>query len=177
MNFIGNYANLTGQRIGPFYVEGMVGRNASGAPCWRIIHEVEDCGCPQMVEHSRLVLLLQGRGTQISLHCANPACEFSRQTRQIETVEQFRKHERNEAIAASEAQEVSTREQARKRIADSRLAALKEQYRAYWLHQIKTDIEESRIASFVRWCELSDTTRQEIVDLCHADSTVRIQGF
>jgi len=97
------------------------------------------------------------------------------------TLAEFRRRERREAEqaakAAAEAQRVAEAETVKQRIEDARIAALKAEYRFYWNHQINTTIEESKIASLARWCQLSDGTRATVLDRLRANPTARIQGL
>jgi hypothetical protein len=97
------------------------------------------------------------------------------------TLAEFRRREHREdekaAALAAEAQRVAEAETVKQRIEDARIAALKSSYRIYWLHQIKTSIEETKIVPFSRWCELQDGTRKTVLDRLRANSTARIQGL
>jgi hypothetical protein len=179
VNFLGTYANLAGLKIGQFTVEELAGRDASGAPRWRIV--CADCHYPQTLPHSRIAPLVQGRNTQTTLRCANPACPQSHRESQSETIDEFRKRQRREAEqaarVAAEVQRAAEAETVKQRIEDARIAALKAEYRFYWNHQINTTIEESRIAPLARWCQLSDGTRKTVLDRLRANPTARIQGL
>lgn len=178
MNFVGTFADLTGERLGPFHVKSMAGRDATGIPRWKIVCT---CGYPQTLDHYRLLPLVESKHSQTTLRCANPACELARHSHRSESLSDMRRRERqaNEQAARS-AEEVqkSAQEQASKeRARDARIAALKAEYRTYWLHQIQTSIEESKIASLARWCELSDTTRSRLLEIMQKDPNARIEGL
>jgi hypothetical protein len=55
--------------------------------------------------------------------------------------------------------------------------ALKSTYRVYWNHQICTSLDQSQIASFARWRQLSDGTREIVLDALRADPNVRVEGL
>jgi hypothetical protein len=178
MNFRGIYADLTGQSIQKFTVEGLAGRDPSGAPRWKVVCS---CGHPQVLGHAKLLPLVQGRTTQTSLLCGSPACPLSRRESQSETIEEFRRQERREAEQAArlaaESQKATEAEAAKRQAEDARIAALKAEYRFYWNHQIKTEIEESKIIPLTRWCELSEGTRKVVLDALSIDPNVRISGL
>jgi hypothetical protein len=177
-DFIGTYANLQGMKIGRrFRVDELAGRDKAGAPRWKVVCDV--CWLPQTLPHSKVANLVQGKRSQISLLCSNPACPSSRHENENETITQFRRRERREAqeaaASAAKAQRAAELLAAKQRINDDKFADLKTQYRTYWLHQIKTAIDEAEIVSLPRWSKLSDATRQQILTACAADPTVQIR--
>lgn len=164
-------------KVGQFLIQELAGRDKSGAPTWKVICDV--CVFPQTLPHSKLANLVQGKHSQVSLLCPNPACPLSHHENENETITQFRRRERKQAqeaeASAVEAQRAAEQLAAKQRINDAKLADLKTQYRTYWLHQIKTTIAESEIATLHHWGELSAETRQQLLAACAADPIVRIR--
>lgn len=175
--FLGTSANLAGMKVGQFLIEELAGRDKAGAPLWKVVCDV--CVFPQTLPHSKLANLVQGKHSQVSLLCANLACPLSHHENQNETITQFRRQERRqaqeaEALAAA-AQRSAEQLAAKQRLNNAKLADLKTQYRTYWLHQIKTTIDEAAIASLAQWSSLSEDTRKQLLAACAADPTVRIK--
>lgn len=174
--FLGSYADLSGFRVGRFYIEGLVARDASGAPLWRII--CQHCHYPQMLRHARLAPLVQGRNTQTTLQCANSACPLSRHS---ETIDEFRRRERREAEqaanAATEAQQAAEAKAAKEQAQAARSAEVQRQYIQYVNHQWLAGQEDAKICTRQRWFELTDGTRRTVLDLIEKDPTLRISGL
>ena len=172
--FLGTHVNLTDRQVGNFVIEGLVGRNAARAPRWKIRCKI--CEYSWVLDHERIAPIVQGKNTQISLLCANPACSLHRQEHHTETVEQFkrriRKEEEQRSKEAAEVQRAAEAQAVAKRAEDAKLATLQASYRVYWNHQIKTAIEERQIVSFARWRELQPGTREMVLSRCKADPTV-----
>jgi hypothetical protein len=177
-DFIGTYRNLIGQQLTGFKITGLSGRDSSGAPAFRV--ECDKCLCNQTVVYAKLAPLV-GSKTQRSLLCANPACPASRHQRHVETLSDIRREERKQQEAADRQaaaeQLAAERIAAKHRAQTAKFTALQIQYRRYWVHQIQTNIQESAIASFSRWCKLSDASREKLLDICATDPTVQIHGF
>jgi hypothetical protein len=180
MSFIGKFRDLHGTRIGEFYVQSLAvsARNSAGHPRWRLI--CGRCGYPTSIDHYRLMPLVESKHSQATLRCANPACELSTHAHHSESLSDIRRRERqaNEQAArsAEEAQKSAQEQAAKERAKDARIAALKVEYRFYWNHQIQI-IEEYKIASLARWCELPDTTRSKLLEIVRKDATARIEGL
>lgn len=176
----GTYRDLTGMVVvGGFVVEGRVGRDSSGAPRWRI--SCKCCGWQQTLSHSKLAPLVESRATQATLQCSNGECPLSRQHHESESISQMRRQERLEAEraanAADEAQRAAEEKAAKGRQQTAKLEALKNEWRGYWLHQICTDIEADKIASFERWQRLSPETRRAVLDRINADPACYFPGL
>jgi hypothetical protein len=177
MSFIGTFADLTGMKVGRFRVEELTGRDKAGAPRWKVVCGV--CCFPQTLPHSNAVNLVQGKHSQTSLLCANPACPLSHQAREIETITDLRRKERRQAkeaeASAAEAQRAVEQQATKLRASEARMTGIKASYRTYWLHQIRTTIPESEIATLAQWGKLSEATRQQVLTACAADPTVQIR--
>lgn len=175
--FVGTFANLAGMTVGRFRIDQLTGRDKAGAPRWRVICGV--CYLPQTLPHAKLANLVQGKHSQASLLCANPACPLSHHERQVETITDLRRQERREnreaEEAALEARLAAESLAAKQRLNDAKFADLQTQYREYWLHQIKTTIEEAEIASLARWSKLSDGTRKAVLDAIASDATLQVR--
>jgi hypothetical protein len=179
MNFIGTYANLAGSRIGNFYVEELASRNPqNGAPRWKVRCQAEECGYPVVLDHARLWPIVQGRATQNSLRCGNPACQWSREKRHVDTLDSFRRQEKRreneEAAVAAERLSIQLKQAAVEKAREAKDAAIAAQYRRYFIHQIKTDIEQSKIISFSRWSQLTEGDRQRLLDICDKQPDAKI---
>lgn len=177
MSFIGTYyADLTGQQIGAFRVESLAGRDASGAPCWRIV--CDRCQYPQTLPHSKIAPLVQGRNSQVSLLCANPACRHSHREQQSETIDEFRRRERREAAqeakADAETKRLSDAQAEKDRKQSARDAVIQQQYLQYLNHQWAAGQMDEHICTKKRWFELTPSSRQIVLDLIQKDPTVRI---
>lgn len=174
-DFLGTYANLAGRQLGNFRVEELAGRNRQGAPRWKVVCR---CGCPQTIEHAKLAPLVQGRRSQLSLLCASPACELSRQTSEIETVEQFRRREQMEAkhaaTAAAEAERISVAKAEELRAQAIREFEIQRQYTRYVNHQWNAGQSDDAICTRQRWFELTDGSRQIVMDAITKNPAVRI---
>jgi hypothetical protein len=175
------YADLRGQRIGHFLVEEFVGRDAAGAPCWRVVCLKDGCNYPQTLRHSRLAPLVQGRSTQSTLLCANPACPLSRHENRVESIDEFRRQQRRESIqsarmAAEEHQAAETKA-GKDRLWAVRNDEIQRQYIKYVNHQWMAGQVDERICGRQRWFELSDVSRRTILDIIEKGPTVRIAGL
>lgn len=179
MRFLGTYADFTGYKVGGFTVEGLAARDNKGVPVFRVV--CGNCGHHQALSHARLAPLVQGRATQTSLLCANPACPLSRHERQVETIEELRRQERRqreqEASAAAEAQQAAEAKAAQDRAQAARSAEIQRQYIQYVNHQWLVGQEDAKICTRQRWFELTDGTRRTVLDLIEKDPTVRIAGL
>lgn len=179
MSFLGTYANLTGYDIGNFSVEGLAGRDPSGAPRWKVV--CEHCHYPQTVSHARLAPLVQGRNTQATLQCANPACPLSRQETHEETFAQFRRREARQAKEAADAaavvQRAADEQAAKEREVALRKEQIQRQYIRYLNHQWRAGQADHKICTRERWFELTDGTRRTVLDLIAKDPSVQIAGF
>lgn len=181
MSFLGTYADLDGQRIGSFRVEGLTGRDASGAPVWRVVHEDAGCNYPQTLPHSKIAPLVQGRSTQASLLCANPACPLSHRESQSETIDEFRRQERRQReqaeTAAAEQKRIADVAVAKERAQSVRNAEVQRQYARFVVQQWKAGQTDERICTRERFFSLSDETRQMILDTIQKNPAVRIAGL
>lgn len=179
MGFIGTYADLTGYKIGLFRVHALAGRDATGAPRWKLI--CKECGQEQVLAHTKVATVIEAKAPD-NLACVNPSCPLSKsQAKPSESLADFRKRGRIEveqAARQAESEATHRQKQAAKEQADAaKLAALKCEYRTFWLHQIKTQIEESKITSFKRWRQLQPDTRQMILDKIKEDPTIMVEGL
>lgn len=179
MSFLGTFANWTGYVAGNFTVQGLAGRDKAGAPQWTVA--CGKCGQAQVIPHAKVASVIQTKAPD-NLTCANAACPLSRsRDRQYESFADFRKRQRREAeqVARQAATDEELRQEkvAKHQAENSKLAALQAEYRTYWLHQIKTIIEESEIASFRRWQQLPQETRLMILDRLDKDPTLRVKGL
>jgi hypothetical protein len=180
-SFIGHFADLTNYRVGSFLIEKFLGRDASGAPVWRIVHEDAGCNCPQTLPHSKIAPLVQGRHSQITLLCANPVCPQSHRQSQSETHSEFRKRELRESekaarVAAEEKLAADAQaEKDRKQTASD--AEIQRQYIRYVHSQWAAKQNDEKICTRQRWFELTPGTRQIVNDLVQKDPTVRIAGL
>jgi hypothetical protein len=179
--FLGTFADLTGYRINNFMIEGLSGRDVSGAPFWRVVHQAAGCNYPQSLPHSRIAALVQGRHSQISLLCANPACPLSHRESQSETIDEFRRRERREAEQAARAAAEAKREADAKAETDRRQAArdaeIQRTYIRYLNAQWRAGQDDDTICSRRRWFELTPGTREIVMDLIEKDPMVRIGGL
>lgn len=170
------YADLTGCRIGNFYVDSILGRNSKkgGVPIWRLA--CSKCSYPLQLGHHQVQAMIQA-GPSAKFPCANNACVLSRMEHTSETLADIRRAERIEAERAAEARRAAEAEAAKQRARDDRLAALKTEYRRFWNHQVQTPIALDKIVSLARWCQLADGTRKMILDRITKDPTVRFEGL
>lgn len=180
MGFIGTYyADLTGYRVGNFKVEAIVGRDSVGAPKWRVV--CKKCGQEQILPHSKVAPVIEAKAPG-NLMCVNPECFLSRsQVEPSESLADLRKREHRAAEQAArlaESEATHRQEQAAKQqVQAARLARLKAEYRTFWLCQIKTQIEESRIISFKHWQQLDPSTRRMVLDRIKTDPTLMVEGL
>lgn len=178
-SFLGSYVNMTGYEIGNFRVEGLAGRDPSGAPCWRIV--CAQCCYPQTLPHAKLAPLVQGRHSQITLLCANSACPLSCQETLAETFSQFRRREaglaKQAADTAAVAQRAAEAEAEKARAQAARHAEIQREYIRYVNHQWLAGQEDAKICTQRRWFELTGGTRRTVLDLIEKDRTVRIAGL
>jgi hypothetical protein len=113
--------------------------------------------------------------------CANPTCPLAHHESQSETIDEFRRRERKEAEQAARATAEAKRaaetksEKVRKQAA--RDAQVQRQYICYVNSQWRAGQDDDRICSRRRWFELTDGTRQTILDIIEKDPTARIGGL
>jgi hypothetical protein len=180
-NFIGHFADLTNYRVGSFLIEGFSGRDASGAPVWRIVHEDAGCNYPQTLPHSKIAPLVQGRHSQITLLCANPACPQSHRENESESIDSFRRRERQEAEQAvritAEAKRVADAQADKDRMQAARDASIQRQYLQYLNHQWNAGQTDEKICPRSRFFRLSDGTRRIVLDMIERNAAVRIAGL
>ncbi len=168
-DFIGRYANLEGYSVGEHLIEDLAGRNAAGALRWKVV--CRRCGNLQIMDHERLAPLVEGRNTQKSLFCSNPACALSRQSNASETLTDFRRAERLEAEQAAKAAEEKQRsvqaQAAQQHAASQREEALRAGFRKYWHHEMKLavrlGIADLEPITLNQWKELGQNVREEIL--------------
>jgi hypothetical protein len=167
----GYYLDLRGRTVASFHITELMGRMPGGEPRWEIV--CCRCSHSEVLPHSKLLPIVTSQG---QLQCPNLTCA-SRTASDVETFEQFRKRERREAKAAAaqsaEAAKIVEAEAAVKQVASARLADLKAEYRTFWRHQFNTEAPE-QIVPFSRWCELTQGTRQIVMDRIEADPTAFI---
>jgi len=179
MTFLGTHADLGGQQIGAFRVVELAGRDAAGAPRWRIV--CDGCHYPQTLPHSRIALLVQGRHSQITLLCANPACPQSHREHESETIDEFRRRERREAeqaaSAAAEAQRADQASAAKEQADCARSAEIQRQYIQYLNHQWRAGQDDDKICPISKWFALQPGTRRIVNDLIAKDPGAKISGF
>lgn len=175
MSFLGTYADLTGYHIGSFTVDGLIGRDKSGAPTYRV--KCGQCWSHQGIGHARLAHLTQSKASQRSLCCNNPACPLSRHEHHSESLGDLRGQERKQAEQAAEAVRLARIEAEKQRAKAAQIAALKAEYRRYWNHQMRTNIEQSKIVKLERWQQLTEGTRRLIMDRISKDPTVYFEGL
>jgi len=178
MGFIGTYADLDGQRIGFFPRRGTCWPRCFWCSRWKLVWMLF---VPQTLPHAKLAPLVQGRHSQISLFCANPACFRSHRESQSETIDEFGGESveklRETARVAADAQrsaEAGTVNQ-RWKMPGSRRSKLR-RVPAFILPPDQYNHRGSKITPLARWCELSDGTRKTVLDLLRADPTARIKG-
>ena len=161
MSFLGTFADLTGKKIGNFVVDGLAGRDKSGAPVWRVIH---DCGYRQSLFHSKLAPLVQGRHSQKSLLCANSACPASRHERKVETISDIRRQEKQAAIEVAEAKREADALAEKDRLKAARRDRIMSEFVKYLNHQWKVGADDAQICHQRRWFALSDESRKALLD-------------
>jgi hypothetical protein len=138
------YADLTGTKIGHFYVDDLVGGAKNGAPTWRIV--CSRCSYPQTYEHVRLVQVIQA-GPSAVLYCANNACPLSKTERQVDSLADVRRAERKEAQAAQAAAEA-------KRLSEERAAAeqrAKQQAYEAWIEPLRAEYGRYARCAMIHW--------------------------
>lgn len=158
-------ADLTGYRLGQFIVDRLVGRDRAGAPRWEL--QCTRCRTYQILGHTKLARLLEGKHSQNHLQCTNAVCRASQP--QPESLGDFLRRERKQAEQAAQAeaerQKAAELEAAKERAKEQRLDQLKADYREFWLHHIKLrDFPEAEIPPLKRWLELSGGDRQKILE-------------
>ena len=158
---LGTAANLTGKKIGAFVVDGLSGRDKSGAPVWRVIH---DCGYPQSLSHFKLAPLIQGRHSQVSLLCANPACPASRHERKVETISDIRRQEKQAAIEVAEAKREADALAEKDRLKAARRDRIMSDFVKYLNHMWRLGADNDQICHQRRWFALSDESRKAVLD-------------
>jgi hypothetical protein len=172
LTFIGTYANLTNYRIGGFKVTELRGRDPAGAPVWTV--RCLSCGGTQDLAHARLASMVESKRTQRSLFCSNGSCRESKaESHGGQTYAQFLKQEKREAAirAAGEADKaaVSAEMVIRQRAKDAHLEVLRTEYRQFYLHHLKTRIDNQPIVPFARWKQLEPETRRIVLERCRTD--------
>jgi len=168
-NFIGTYADLRGKRVGEFLIEDLVGRNAFGAPRWKVVCDV--CCYPQTLPHSKLAPLVQGKHSQVSLQCQNFACPQSRRERHTETIDDFRRQERQALAKAAEAQREAAANAEKEKKKAARADRIQREYLAYLNHSWKVGAADKDICTQRRWASLSDTSRKNVLDAMEKNPT------
>jgi hypothetical protein len=178
VGFIGNFVDLTGYQFGSFTVQSLAGRDRQSLPRWTVV--CGSCGLEQVFPHAKLTPLLNSKAADNNLRCANAGCSLSHTQRAgSESLVETRIRERREAqeaekLAAQSAAEHEI-ESAEQRARQAKLAALKDEYRGYWLHQIKTRIAEDKILTLDEWAQLTQSTRQMILDRLGKDPTAYVE--
>lgn len=137
---------------------------------WRVT--CGQCGSHQGINHARLAHLLESKATQDSLLCANPGCPLSRHQHRSASLADLREQERHETQRTAEAERLAAIEAEQQRQKDAKVEALKNQWRTYYRHQLKTQIKVSDIASWQRWQTLSPGTREMVMQALYADPTL-----
>jgi hypothetical protein len=168
-NFLGTFANLAGKRIGRFIVTELAGRDTSGAPRWKVV--CDECSYPKTLSHSKLAPLVQGRHSQISLLCQNPACPLSHRENQTETLTDIRRQERQAEAKAAEAQReaaANAEKEQKKAVRDDRI---RREYLAYLNHQWRVGAADKDICTQKRWFSLSDSSRKHVLDAAEKHPT------
>ena len=167
--FIGTAADLRGKRVGRFLIDELVGRDASGAPRYRVL--CDECAFPQSLSQARLAPLVQGRHSQISLLCANPACPLSHRDNQTETLSDFRRQERQALAKAAEAQREATANAEKEQKKAARADRIQREYLAYLNHSWRVGAADKDICKQSRWFSLSDSSRKNVLDAMEKNPT------
>jgi hypothetical protein len=162
MSFLGTFADLTGKKIGKFVVDGLSGRDKAAAPVWRVLCDL--CSFPQSIPHYKIAPLVQGRHSQMSLLCANPACPASRHERHTETIDDFRRQERQALAKAAEAQREAAANAEKEQKKAARADRIQREYLAYLNHSWRVGAADKDICTQRRWATLSDTSRRKVLD-------------
>src|SRR6478735_9015357 len=168
-SFLGTYTNLTNFRVSGFLIEGLSGRDGSGRPVWRLVCDI--CSFPQSLSHARLAPIVQGRNSQVSLLCQNPACPQSHKARQVETLADIRREERQAVEQAEEAKRVSDAKAAKEQVQAARAYEIQRQYTRYVNHQLKAGQSDENICTRPRWFSLSDASRSAVLDAMQKNPT------
>ncbi len=168
MSFLGTFADLTGQKIGKFVVDGLAGRD-NGAPRWKLI--CGTCFYPQNLPHSKVAPLVQGRHSQKSLLCANPACPASRHEHQVETLTDIRRQERQAELKAAEAQRQAAANDEKERKKAARADRIQREFLRYLSHQWRVGAADKDICKQSRWFSLSDSSRKNVLDAMEKNPT------
>lgn len=169
MSFLGTFANLTGRKIGKFVVDGLSGRDKSGAPVWRVL--CDHCSYPQTMPHSKVAPLVQGRHSQISLLCQNPACPLSHRENQTETLTDIRRQERQAELKAAEAQRQAAANDEKERKKAARAYRIQRDFLAYLNHQWRVGAADKDICTQKRWLSLSDSSRKNVLNAMEKNPT------
>lgn len=172
-NSLGTFANLTGKRIGKFTIESLAGRDkSSAAPVWRVV--CDRCNYPQTLAHAKLASLVQGKHTQISLLCANPACPASRHERETESLADVRRKERQDSIVVVAAQREAAEKAEKDRQRTARADRILREFTRYLNHQWRVGAADEQICTSRRWSSLSDASRKAVLDAMKANPNKRI---
>jgi hypothetical protein len=169
----GGFANLTGYALGDFAIEALAGRDANGAPKWRV--SCGRCGDCQIVPHIKLAPMLESKATA-NLQCAN-GCQNDAGMNCNETFSQFRRGERRKAEETSRRAVEEQRKAEAEVVKQAAFSALKREWQDYYRHQLGTKIEISQIVAFERWRQLSSGTRKIIMERLRADPTAYFTGL
>jgi hypothetical protein len=164
----GGFANLQNRKIGSFEVCRLVGRDNRRIPVWEVWCPYGHC---QTIGHLRLVGLVGSKAPN-NLQCTNAGCPLFKSRQHSESLSEFVRREQREAEqtaqTAAEAKAKAEQEWAQARAKEERLEKLRCEYITFWTDQIKIkDHPESEIPSLRRWLELSDGTRQMILERIH----------
>lgn len=170
--FLGTYADLTGKRVGKFTVEQLAGRDKSSAPRWRIL--CSECSYPTTMPHAKLAPLIQGKHSQTSLLCQNPACPLSRHEREIETINDLRRKERQETIRVAEAQKETAVMIEKDRQKAARAERIRRDFASYLNHQWRVGAPDEEICTSRRWALLSDSSRKAVLDAMKQHPNARL---
>lgn len=170
--FLGTYRNLAREHIGKFTVIELAGRDSSGAPCWRVI--CDTCSYPQTLPHSKLAPLVEGKDTQQSLMCQNPACDFSRVHHTEMTVADIRREEAAEAAALLEQERAAAAKAHVALLNATRNYELHKTYCQLWNHQYRNGVSTDQICTKQRWFGLGDANRALVIAAMVANPDKRL---
>lgn len=179
MTFIGTYRDLRGQTVGAFDIVELAGRSHDGHPRWRLV--CGRCGQPQVLEHGKLLKLVESEHTQTTLRCSNPACELARHSHRSESLSDMRRRELQELkraeAATADAKASADAKAMRDRAQAARYAELQRSYVRFVNQQWSAGQEDAKICTRQRWCELTDATRRMVLDMIQKDATVRFENL
>lgn len=174
MGFLqGNFRDLTGEIVGVFTVQRLVGRDAAGAPKWEV--RCEACTACQVVPHAKLAPMIASRAT--NLQCINPDCVNYRSHGHTQTLADVRREERKQAEQDARQAVEEQRKVQEAAAKNARLAAVRDEYRKYYVHQLGTPIDYADIVSFDRWRQLVPETRRMVLKRLEEDATVYFRGL